>query len=101
MRFLKRLMITLLVLIFSCKSKEELKHPTTLKSIIEEYQAHEGYDKKQYPLGLYTVEYYKTEAEFAQNILDVLSKIGVSNLSETDQISAELLAFVLQDQIDF
>ena len=74
---------------------------TPLDSIINSYQDHEGYDQKAYPLGLFTKEYYQTEAEFAQTLLDELSKINVSELSETDQISVELLKFELQDQIDY
>ena len=101
MKFLKLFTITLLVLGFGCKSKEELKKPTTLNSIIKGYQDHEGYDKTTYPLGLYTKDYFKQESEFAQNTLDELSKINKAHLNETDKISAELLAFILQDQIDY
>ncbi|MDX1470758.1 MAG: DUF885 domain-containing protein, partial [Flavobacteriaceae bacterium] len=71
-----------------------------LDSLIEEYQEHEGYDEKKYPLGLYTDEYFKSEAEFAQNLLERINEINVSELSETELISAELLKFQLQDEID-
>ena len=101
MNFIKIAPLLLLVAIIGCKSEEELKKPKSLHEIINEYQDHEGYDKETYPLGLYTKDYYKSEAQFAQSILNDLSKIDTSNFSETDQISAELLAFVLQDKIDF
>ena len=52
-------------------------------------------------MGLFTKEYYKSEADFAQLKLDELSRINLDNLSETDHISADLMAFVLQDQIDY
>ena len=101
MRFLKIVSILLLVVIFGCKNKEDFSKPKSLQSIIETYQDHEGYDRSKYPLGLYTKEYYKSEADFAQNTLDELLKIDKSKLTETDRISADLLAFVLQDQIDY
>ena len=101
----KLISIVLIVLIFGCKNKEDFERlrekPATLESVIKNYQDHEGYDKEKYPIGIYTKEYYKSEAEFAQKTLEKLSTIDKSNLSETDQISADLLAFVLQDQIDF
>jgi uncharacterized protein (DUF885 family) len=79
------------------------KNKTTeqLQKIIESYQNHEGYDKDIYPLGIYTKEYYKAEAEFARSVRKELSKINNSDLNETDNISLELLNFVLQDKIDF
>jgi len=77
------------------------KGSAQLDSIINSYQDHKGYDRKAYPLGLFTKEYYQSEAEFAQSKLDELSKINVNELSETAQISYELLKFELQDQIDY
>ncbi len=74
---------------------------STLEELIKTYEQHEGYDRKQFPLGLYTAEYFKSEADFAQQILTELSKIDTSQLPETQRISAELLAFILQDQIDY
>lgn len=73
----------------------------TLNSIIQTYQAHKGYDREVYPLGLYTEAYYKQEAEFAKEILSDLAEINTGELSETEQISLELLKFKLQETIDF
>lgn len=101
MKFLKIISIVLVVSFFGFKNQEDLKKPKSLEEIITGYQEHEGYDKKQYPLGLYTKAYYKAEAEFAQQTLDQLSKIDRTSLNETEKISADLLAFILQDQIDF
>ncbi|SDG68531.1 DUF885 domain-containing protein [Psychroflexus sediminis] len=75
--------------------------PQALDSIIKTYQAHKGYDREAYPLGLYTETYYKQEAEFAKKILTDLAEINTSELSETEQISLELLKFKLQETIDF
>jgi len=51
-----------------------------LKNIIETYESHKGYDRDKYPLGLYTEDYYKSEAEFAKTLLDKLSKIDQKKL---------------------
>ena len=88
-------------LICSANIKAQESPSVQLDSIVNSYQNHKGYDHKAYPLGLYTKEYYKAEAEFAQSKLDELSKVNIEGLSETEQISAELLKFVLQDQIDY
>ncbi|MEC3906712.1 DUF885 domain-containing protein [Tamlana sp. 2201CG12-4] len=72
-----------------------------LEEIINNYQDREGYDKEAYPLGLFTRVYYKAEAEYAETVLQKLSTINFDDLNETEQISFELLKFVLQDQIDY
>ena len=72
-----------------------------LDQVIEKVDDHEGYDQKAYPLGLYTEEYYKNEAEFAQERLKELEKINKADLSETETISAELLRYKLQETVDF
>jgi uncharacterized protein (DUF885 family) len=82
----------------ACESDDSTKQ---LNSIINNYQDYESYDKKEFPLGLFTKERYKAEAEFAKTKLEELVKIDLSGLKETDRISAELLKFVLQDKIDF
>jgi len=101
MNYLKYTYFIFLLPILGSEIQAQEKSSTPLDSIITSYQDHEGYDQKAYPLGLFTKEYYQAEAEFVQTLLDELSKINVSELSETDQISVELLKFELQDQIDY
>ncbi len=72
-----------------------------LEAIISEYQDRESYDEDAYPLGIFTEEYYKSEAVYAKGLLQQLAKIGADSLSETENISLELLKFVLQETIDF
>ena len=72
-----------------------------LDSIIQTYQDHKAYDRDAYPLGLYTEEYYKQEADFAKEQLEDLVEIEKRKLSETDEISLELLKFKLNETIDF
>lgn len=71
-----------------------------LLEIIAAYEQHEGYDKEAYPLGLYTEEYFSAEARFADSLKNVLETIDIEKLSETDKISAHLLAFALQEDLD-
>lgn len=99
MNYLKSIIILFFIALASCTSKKNAFEE--LAKVISTYENHEGYDKKQYPLGLFTEEYYKEEAEYAQKTIDSLSKIAVDNLSETENISLELLKFTLQENIDF
>ena len=83
-------------LIFSCDRENE-----KLEIIIQEYQNHEAYDYKDYPLGNFSEEYFKSEKEFAENLLIKLSHIDVNKLDENDNISFELLSFVLEDIVAY
>ncbi|WP_460217727.1 DUF885 domain-containing protein [Psychroserpens sp. MEBiC05023] len=93
--------LIVMLFIFGCEKEKSEDKPKDLIQIINSYQDNEGYDRNSYPLGLFTKEYYKSQAEFAQEKLDELAQIKIEDLSETDQISAELLKFVLQDQINY
>ena len=101
MKYLKLASLTFLVLISGIELNAQENASKLLDSIINSYQDHRGYDRKDYPLGLFTKEYHKAEAEFAQSKLDELAKINPEELSETEQISFELLKFVLQDDVDY
>tara|TARA_B110000037_G_scaffold217777_1_gene279508 strand:+ start:5581 stop:7311 length:1731 start_codon:yes stop_codon:yes gene_type:complete len=99
MSFVHRVFSFIIVFILFSWTSNAQQNSTELDSIISKYQKHEGYDYKSYPLGLYTKEYYKAEAEFAEDLLNQLSSISSDGLSETNRISHKLLAFVLNDQI--
>lgn len=99
MKILKYLII--LSTVFGCNNVEPINSSETLKVIIEDFQDHEGYDKKEFPLGLFTKQYYELESVYAKERLDDLAKINASGLEETDLISLQLLKFVLQEKIDF
>lgn len=94
--------IILLISLFSCKSGNETDNSssTELQISINSYENHKGYDEKEFPLGLYTEQYYKEEADFAKVELEEISKIKLEDLSESEKISLELLKFVLQENID-
>ena len=82
--------------IFSCDRENE-----KLEIIIQEYQNHEAYDYKDYPLGNFSEEYFRSEKELAENLLIKLSHIDVNKLDENDNISFELLSFVLEDIVAY
>ena len=102
---MKKLILLLGILVFvsSCNSGNNTCGSSSeeLQTVIKSYQDQEGYDDEKYPLGLYTREYYKAESEFAQELLQHFDCIQLEDLSETERISAELLKFVLQDEVDY
>ncbi len=83
---------------FSCNS---VKEEAPLADLIRAYEDYEAYDEETYPMGLPTRERYKKTAEFADSLLQKVKAINIDELEESDAISAELLAFVLQDRIDY
>lgn len=87
----------------SCNSGNETDNSssTELQICINSYENHKGYDKKEFPLGLFTEQYFKEEATFAQTELAKLSQIKLDDLTESEKITLELLKFVLQENIDF
>ena len=89
-------LLIFIFIFFSCNSDKK-----NLDNIIQEYQNHESYDYKEYPLGNFSENHFKQEKEFAVNILSKLSKIDVNKLDENDNISYELLSFVLNDIIAY
>jgi uncharacterized protein (DUF885 family) len=96
--------VFVIFLIFtSCNNGEERcgSSSTGLEIMIRSYEERESYDKEKYPLGLYTREYYQAEAKYAEDEMQYFGCIVMKELSETEQISAQLLKFVLQDKIDF
>ena len=101
MKFFKIIMILVfIVTVCGCISNKE-NSSQLLTSIVNEYQDHEGYDEKEYPLGLFTKKFYQSESDFAKTILTKLSEVSEMALSETEVISLKLLKFKLKDQIDY
>ncbi len=102
MKIVKIIGIIILFLNFSCAEKSKEKTATDhLQEIITEIDEREEYDEDKYPLGLFTKEYYKQEADYAKEKIEELKNIDANQLKETDKISLELLEFTLQQTIDF
>ena len=89
------LLVTVVIINFSKNSEKKLQE------MITTYQDHESYDGKKYPLGLFTKEFYESEANFATDLLNQLENINLDDLNENDLISFELLKFELNDIIDY
>ena len=100
MRKLSSFGLCFILMFLSC-NQEKNDLSSRLEGIIKSVQDHEGYDDAAFPLGVFTEEYYKKEADFAQGKLKELDQLNPKQLKETEQISYELLRFVLQNRIDF
>lgn len=72
-----------------------------LEQVIQEVESRQGYDREEFPLGLFTRDYFSQEADFALEKLELLNSIDASMLTETDAISLTMLKFQLQDTIDY
>lgn len=72
-----------------------------LATIIDTVENHEGFDGSEYPMGLFSREFFKSEAIFAAQQLKQLQRLRTEDLSETESISLALLKFQLQDEIDY
>ncbi|MBE7639789.1 DUF885 family protein [Salegentibacter sp. BLCTC] len=92
------LSIAIVFLFISTFSAQEAS--VKLDSIISKIENYKAYDREDFPLGLYTEEYYKKQAEFAEAGLEELNNIKANTLSETEAISLEMLKFKLQETVD-
>ena len=101
MKIFKGVIVLLFLVILSCSKDSKVNDSDLLSAIILEIDERESYDEDTYPLGLFSKEYFKKEAEYAKEQLVKLNKIDSVSLSETESISLELLKFQLQDTIDY
>jgi len=101
MKIFKGVTVVLFLILMGCSKDSKVKDSGLLNEIILEIEERESYDEDEYPLGLFSKEHFKKEAEYAKEQLIRLHKIDVISLSETESISLELLKFQLQDAIDY
>lgn len=95
--FKQTLFLLFVVNVVACKHESK---KITLNDVIDAY---EKGSESNIKIGVSldsTYLYYKKEADFAANLLEDLQKVDTTYLNETERISKELLAFVLQDKID-
>ena len=91
----------LVVLVFlGVLSFKQVANSDKLNDIITKYEAERDYDFERNESVENTVKYYRAEADFSKALKEELKMVAVEGLSETEQISRELLLFVLQDKID-
>ena len=97
---MKVLNYLVLLVFFVTLSFKQPSNSDILNAIIAKYEAERKYDFEKNESVENTIKYYQAEADFAKKIKDELEELSVKGLSETEQISRELLLFVLQDKID-
>lgn len=93
----KFITLCLFLLILSCKSESSSEK---LAKIISKYENKIEYEFDPYQSLENTNKFYQLEAENAQKLIEEIQNTSLENLSETEEISKELLLFVLQDKID-
>lgn len=71
-----------------------------LYELIQQNEAYNGFDWEDYPMGLYSLEYYEARASFMKNLLEELNKIDHKQLMESEAISLELLKFQTKEIVD-
>lgn len=93
----------LAILLIACDldGQKENISSQELKQLIQLHEDHKGYDEKEYPLGLFTKDYFESEAKYAEDLLKKFESIKIEDLSETEQISVTLLQFILKDKITY
>ena len=68
----------------SCSKDSKVNESDLLNDIILEIKERDSYDEELYPLGLFSKEYFKKEAEYAKEQLLQLNKIDVKDLEMLD-----------------
>ena len=64
MKIFKGLFLVLFLIFMSCSKESKVKDSYLLNKIILEIEERQSYDEDQYPLGLFSKEHYKKEAEY-------------------------------------
>lgn len=96
---MRSLIIVLSLVLFFISPLSAQNEVKDLKKIIKIFEDHKPFKRSEHPLGLYTKDHYKKEAEFAERLLGQLNKLELSELSESEQISASLLKYDLRHSI--
>ncbi len=94
------LFVFVLSFLSACESGKK-KDTGLLAEIIEKVQDHKGFEKEEFPLGLFNEAYFQAEADFASGCIDELNQLDTLEFTESEQISYELLRFRLQNKVDY
>ena len=94
-------MVGALLLLSSCNESNDncSDSLSQLNKVIDNWENYESYDYDAHPLGLFTKERYQKDADFAKNQLELLACVQSEKLTESEQISLELIKFQLEDVI--
>ncbi|TRZ46304.1 DUF885 domain-containing protein [Robertkochia solimangrovi] len=99
-RLLGYTVLSLGMFLSSCGNTTFKSNSERLNEVIQTVDEFRSYDRSEHPLGRFEDSLRKKESDFAQKQITVLKTIDAEQLSETEQISLELLKFKLQDRID-
>jgi uncharacterized protein (DUF885 family) len=97
MKAFKYVIVFFLLVMLSC---EKESNSEKLTAIIALYEKEREYDFDQYQSVENTIAYYQAEADFSEQLKEKLEEVSTEGLTETEEISRELLLFQLQDKID-
>lgn len=97
---MKNFKILCVVVLMGILSFTKFSDSDKLNAIIQKYEAKRDYDFEKNESLENTIKYYQAEADFSRDLMEELDLVSVEGLSKTEQISKELLLFVLQDKID-
>lgn len=97
MKAFKYIIVVFLLVLLSCKKESNSEK---LETIIALYQKERTYDFDRYQSVENTIAYYQAEADFSAELKTQLKEVSSEGLTETEEISRELLLFQLQDKID-
>ena len=97
MKIIKLFGLALLLSFFACTKPSSSDQ---LNSLIAEYEKPREYDFEMNESVENTIKYYQAESDYSKELKGKIEEISTEGLSETEQISRELLLFVLQDKID-
>jgi len=97
MKIIKLFGFLIIVSFIACKNTSSSDQ---LQSLIATYEEPREYGFKKNESVENTIQYYRAEAKFATILKQKLAVFSPEGLSETAQISIELLLFVLQEKID-
>src|SRR5690606_35736108 len=94
------LKLTVIGFSVSCSPQGQTSTSDQLADVIKTVEEFQLFDKTEYPLGMFSEELVEKDAEFAQQQLELLNEIDNKTLSDTENISKELLSFTLQERMD-
>lgn len=97
---MKKLKLFFVVVLLGILSFKQVSDVDKLNAIIAKYETEREYDFDTSESVENTIKYYQAEADFSKELKVELESVSAEGLSKTDQISRELLLFVLQDKMD-
>tara|TARA_B100000767_G_scaffold235464_1_gene228755 strand:- start:26699 stop:28432 length:1734 start_codon:yes stop_codon:yes gene_type:complete len=86
-----------LALGLGCSSITENKKK--LQDCIDLYESYSSFDSLAFPLGDHSEERYEADYNFYSNLYEKVKLIQIANLSKDDNISLELLKFLIKDHL--